>query len=377
MYRLLKIFALTFLLAGILRAEESVPRPSDEQITKWIAQLNDNRFDQREEATDALIKAGPRAIPKLGTSIEGQDLEVVRRVIGILKKVVVSGEVENEQLARVALETIASSDHLVARRRAAATLLTLNQLRQKHAIARLKEQGAKIERKPNATLMNHLDPFGISLVVDIDEDWKGGYEGIKDLQWLVDITVVRLSGKQITDDWLVPVGQMTRLNFLTLYRTQVTDAGLKNLETLPGLQSVFIMYSPITRKASETFLKHKNLRVLRLYGTSIKNSERDALKKSLAHLKLDLRAGALLGIAGNLQDTRCVVDDVRPNSSAHEAGLHLRDVIVTYEGEKVGNFESLTELISKNKPGDVVSIEVDRFGKTLTLKAKLGEWKLP
>jgi hypothetical protein len=376
--RLLMIAALACHSTGMLCAEENtkIP-PSDEQVSQWIAQLSANRFQQREDATEALLHAGGRAIEQLGKSIAGKDLEVVQRVIGILKEVVVGGEDDDGKIARVTLETIALSNHVAAQRRASATLLKLNQLREDRAIARLKSLGAKVTVRSNIELLSGINPFGSSPVVSIGEDWKGGREGIADLQWLINYPVVRLTGKQVTDDWLEPVGRMPRLQFLTLNRTRVSDAGLQHLKETPNLQSMLILYSPITLGAAEILKEQPKLRVLKLYGTDIKHKDRAQMKTQLAGLVLDIRAGALLGIAGSLQDTKCVVGGVRPGSAASAAGLETHDVIVAYRNEQVNNFESLTEKISTNKPGDVVSIQIRRYNQLLKKQVTLGEWKLP
>ena len=56
-------------------------------------------------------------------------------------------------------------------------------------------------------------------------------------------------------------------------------------------------------------------------------------------------------------------------------GLAAGDVIVSFDNQKVFDFESLTKLIGKNRPGDTVTVEVLRAGKSVKKEIKLGAWE--
>ena len=49
--------------------------------------------------------------------------------------------------------------------------------------------------------------------------------------------------------------------------------------------------------------------------------------------------------------------------------------LVKYNGEKVTDFEKLTQLIGANRVGDKVMVEILRGEEKLTKKLTLGEWK--
>ena len=61
--------------------------------------------------------------------------------------------------------------------------------------------------------------------------------------------------------------------------------------------------------------------------------------------------------------------------AAEKAGIQAGDVITKFDDKKVKSFADLEDQKNKHKPGDTVSIEIYREGKTKTVKVKLGETK--
>jgi S1-C subfamily serine protease len=49
-------------------------------------------------------------------------------------------------------------------------------------------------------------------------------------------------------------------------------------------------------------------------------------------------------------------------------------VIVKYQGQPVGDFDSLTELISHDEAGDTVTMVIRRGVELLSVEVTLGEW---
>lgn len=66
------------------------------------------------------------------------------------------------------------------------------------------------------------------------------------------------------------------------------------------------------------------------------------------------------------------LDGVSEGSPAEKAGLKGGDIIVKFDGKKVGNIEDYMEFLGQRKPGDTVEVGVLRDGKEETLKATLG-----
>lgn len=66
---------------------------------------------------------------------------------------------------------------------------------------------------------------------------------------------------------------------------------------------------------------------------------------------------------------------VEPNSPAASAGIREGDVIVSFDGKKIDADTSLSYLISQKSPGDSVTLEIVRNGKTISVQVELGERK--
>lgn len=68
-----------------------------------------------------------------------------------------------------------------------------------------------------------------------------------------------------------------------------------------------------------------------------------------------------------------LVYDVEPLSAAYKAGIQKYDIITKVDGQQVKTFNELQTLKNKHKPGDSITIEVYRDGKTITVTAVLTE----
>lgn len=62
---------------------------------------------------------------------------------------------------------------------------------------------------------------------------------------------------------------------------------------------------------------------------------------------------------------------VNEGTSAFEAGLEDKDVIIAIEGKKISNVANLQELVALNRPGDKIDVTFIRDGKTKTVQATL------
>lgn len=62
-------------------------------------------------------------------------------------------------------------------------------------------------------------------------------------------------------------------------------------------------------------------------------------------------------------------------SAAEKAGLQEYDIILEFRGEKITEENSLSDILQKIKIGEVVTVKIQREGKIMELKVKLGERK--
>jgi M6 family metalloprotease-like protein len=66
------------------------------------------------------------------------------------------------------------------------------------------------------------------------------------------------------------------------------------------------------------------------------------------------------------------VDDLTPSGGAEKAGVRKRDVILQLDDTPVKDDDSIPEFLKTRRPGDVVTVRVDRDGKELELRVTLG-----
>ena len=65
------------------------------------------------------------------------------------------------------------------------------------------------------------------------------------------------------------------------------------------------------------------------------------------------------------------IKEVSSGSAAEKAGLKVDDIIASLNTKALGKFEDLKAEIDKRKPGDEITLEVQRGSETLTIKAVL------
>jgi S1-C subfamily serine protease len=82
-----------------------------------------------------------------------------------------------------------------------------------------------------------------------------------------------------------------------------------------------------------------------------------------------------LGVGiGQDDEGRTVIGTVDPDSPAELAKLKPGDVVLTFGGQEVSGPDILAAEVRKKKPGQDVTLKIERDGKPLDVKVKLGEY---
>jgi serine protease Do len=82
-----------------------------------------------------------------------------------------------------------------------------------------------------------------------------------------------------------------------------------------------------------------------------------------------------LGVSiGQAEDGRTVIASVDPDSPAELAKLHEGDVVLKIDGRDIPSRDALAAEIRKRKPGQDITLAIERDGKPIDVKAKLGEY---
>jgi S1-C subfamily serine protease len=101
-----------------------------------------------------------------------------------------------------------------------------------------------------------------------------------------------------------------------------------------------------------------------------------------SNILADLKAGKneaearrpFLGIQFDQKSTKegVELESVQPGGAAEKAGIKARDVIVEFDGRKIGAFDDLRESILRKAPGDKVKVKVLRGEDEMEFECTLG-----
>jgi PDZ domain len=303
------------------RASAERSEPTSEQIAAWIAQLDDNRYLAREQATRRLLETQAAALDSLLVAANGERPEPADRAVWILQRI---GGSKEPGLRRQALERLVQLQNRP--QAAAAAREALAAIRHNEAVDAIQRLGGRYVtgEYPMQFVGAYMPPR-----VELDNQWRGG------------------------------------------------DAGLAHLRNLIGARTVIIIGTDISAQGAAELQHVSQLEDVLLYGTKIAQEEVPALQKLLPQVAIDYRRGGLLGVGPVSADVMAaaVVGTVQPGSAAALAGILTNDVILRLNGQPVPNFKALTTMIGKYGAGEEVTVDVLRAGQEIQFKVKLGEWK--
>jgi len=183
-----------------------------------------------------------------------------------------------------------------------------------------------------------------------------------------------LDGPKITNHSLNHAKYITDLKILFLQRVKITDVGLASLAALPHLEELAVHYSQITDQAIPTVASMKTLKSVRFCGTQVTARGIAQLEASRPDVHIDYRQGGFLGVGSRPERHGPGVEVARLTGPAKKAGLlQVGDVITHCEGEAV-DYHSLHEFIRGARPGQRVSLRIERAGEEISLLVVLGEY---
>lgn len=291
------------------------PPPSVESIASWIADLDNDQFAVRQEASRRLSEAGATAIEPLMRAATSGSLETTTRALTVLEDYYTNPDPDGHAAAEAAeesLEKVVAATNVAAAMRAEHILAIHDGVRETRAVERIRQLGGVVKYSRDDVrniIRGPIGPIGsppapMILYVALPKEWKGGDEGLKYLR---------------------------RLKYLPM--------------------------------------------VYRIVGDHVSDQAVNALKAVHPDLRIEQRGASTLGIeADNSSDTQCLVKDITPNSAAQKGGIRPGDIIQTFTGQPVPNFQVLVELIKKTQPGQEVVVVVLRDNVPVNLKVVMGGW---
>lgn len=362
-------------------AKPAAAPATPEQLARWASELDHDEFLVREEATQNLVRAGLPAVEVCRRVLQQATPESGSRAMHVLHQLALSNDLDLLDGARNALEEMTRAKNSPLKSRAEEVLTQLNSQRQAITLSELEGLGARIRRTQYVT--GFAAEAEIVSSLEIGHDWRGTDEDFRRFKWLTDIRQVALVGDRATDGALKYVSSMKGLKSVQAYRANITDAGVKQLAACTQLEDVGLYYIPVSNESLQALKGVKTLTAVRVYGTRATPDVAAELQAGLGAGKVDFRHGAFLGVGCITIDTSCTISRVNKDSPADRAGIQQEDVVLSFNGEVVADFETLTTIISKLKANDTAELVVQRVAldnnnqpvqRKLTIKVPLGEW---
>ena len=79
----------------------------------------------------------------------------------------------------------------------------------------------------------------------------------------------------------------------------------------------------------------------------------------------------VIGVSCDLNSTACVIRQIASDSAAEAADLRVEDIITAFNSVPIRNFQHLSENVRLHKPGDKISITINRAGTVFEVSVVL------
>jgi len=267
-------------------------------ITELIEQLDDDNYNKRENAEDALVKKEKKTLKKIEEVFLSRSLEVRLRLSSVLKRL---------SLQKKAQEAVIKlAKRLKEKEKDILIILRLEWIIDPYPEILVWLKRLSKRKFGNWTLKelkstNDLD-LSKTTIVDVDLKYIGSLtsltslsfwntkitgRGFDELSTLTSLTVLNLEYTKITNQSLKELSALTSLTELYLSDTKITDAGLKELSTVTSLTELSLVNTKITDKGLKELKKLTSLTKLYLRGTKITVKGVEELQKALPKCEIN------------------------------------------------------------------------------------------
>ncbi|RIK84256.1 MAG: hypothetical protein DCC67_05155 [Planctomycetota bacterium] len=307
-------------------AASALPAADPALLGRLTLELDDDRYGVREAAQKQLAALGGGALEAVAEVAAQGTLEGSTRAVSIL---LTWADAKDRQLSLAALEKLAALENRPTESAMADERLA--EVRELAAVDAIKRHGGRFDYDRYFGMIGGPQR---AVQVILGPQWTGGADGLRHLADVRSATT------------------------LSLYSTPLDDAAVEQLAALAHVKRI------------------------EFYGTTLSADTIAKLQNQLPGTNFDVRpGGARLGIRG----INC--EQVLPDSPAHKAGVKEQDRIIEFAGQPLDQavapheqFEQLTKLIGKCKPGDSKPITVQRLNpqtgvaETVKLTVTFDRW---
>ena len=307
-------------------ADDAIAESIDHEVAILFRQLKADEQAVRVQAQSDLIDLGLSAIPGIERKVGEADLDQLPYLLAALERMFVLGCLPVADEAERALDRLTDSAQSQVAARATAVLTGHQQIRERRAVAALRELGADVLFEPvpgqQTALLMRMAPFS-----DPSEIVIPGHQLTKIEVWL-------------HDDW------------------SSGEEGLWHLTRLEHHWSVRAWGIIVYNIAGN--------------GVSAEAVQRLAARLNKATIQ---ERGASLGISCN-PNYGCQIENVLPGGSAEQAGLGPGDEIREIDGQPIATFGHLVAELLERSAGETAVLRVARFGnEPRKIEVTLGNWR--
>jgi len=100
------------------------------------------------------------------------------------------------------------------------------------------------------------------------------------------IVTVWLGDKPITDEELVNLVGLKRVEYIDLYGTPITDEGLEHLAQIPSINELQLSQTKVTDKGLQQLASMPNLVGLHVHNTAVTEDGVEELRKTLPNVRV-------------------------------------------------------------------------------------------
>jgi len=233
------------------RNQRPVLNATPDDIAKWIAELDDDRFSVRRAATRELSFAGMNAVAPLYQVADSGSPEASVRALSALTRLYRNADDETVDAVELALSELSDSENPGIAGRAEEILERHYDVRERRTFHEIQKAGG-VFRESREDKKVVAKPGGISYVytvLHIGVDWKGGTESLKHVRRLTRLETIRFVPTKdgLTED------DMTRLTVavprLNVVVRGAAKLGIKGVDTDFGCQVGFVSNGSAAEKA--------------------------------------------------------------------------------------------------------------------------------
>jgi len=204
-------------------------------------------------------------------------------------------------------------------------------------------------------------------------------EALRNAEWSKSLKEVELAGLQLSHKFLASLESFEAANSLTFRECELEPSVKINvLSRLKNLRSLQFHGVDISPRLFDSFAEMRQISKINLLVCQFKTADYKKLESLRPKLQISYTAQAFLGVRGPIGLTGtgagkedCIVSEVIPGSGAQKGGVKVHDVIETINGEKLEFFNDLRLHIAQHRPGQKITLTVQRQGKSLELEIEL------